>query len=209
MTNRRGKVEAVTDFIFLGSRITADSDYSYEIKRCLLLERKTMTNLGSTLKSRDITLPSSHGLSSSHVQMLKLDLKEVWVPKNWCFQIGALEKTLGSPLHFKESQPVNPKGNQSWIFSGTMGTEAAILWPPDSKNWERPWCWEKLKAGGGGDNRWWDDWMKSLTQWTWIWASSGNWWRTEEPAVLHFMMSQRVRHNWVTKQRTTTMVLHW
>ena len=63
------KVEAVTDFIFLGSRITADSDCSYEIKRCLLLERKTMTNLGSTLKSRDITLPSSHGLSSSHIWM--------------------------------------------------------------------------------------------------------------------------------------------
>ena len=133
--------------------------------------------------------------------MWELDHKESWALKNWCFQIGVLEKTLGSPLHFKASQPVNPKGNQSWIFSGTMGTEAAILWPPDNKNWERPWCWEKLKAGGGGDNRWWDDWMKSLTQWTWIWASSGSWWRTGEPGMLLFMMSQRVRHDWVTKQQ--------
>ena len=69
-------VETVTDFIFLSSKITVDGDCSHKIKRCLLLERKTMTNLGSTLKSRDITLPSSHGLSSSHVQMLKLDHTE-------------------------------------------------------------------------------------------------------------------------------------
>ena len=71
------KVEIVADFIILGSKIRADSDCSHRIKRCLLFGGKAMTNLGSTLKSRDITLPSSHGLSSSHVQMLKLDLKEV------------------------------------------------------------------------------------------------------------------------------------
>ena len=137
MTNRRGKVEAVTDFIFLGSRITADSDCSYEIKRCLLLERKTMTNLGSTLKSRDITLPSSHGLSSSHVQMLKLDLKEVWVPKNWCFWTVLLEKALESPLDSREIKPVNPRGNQPSIFIGRTDAEAEIpiLWSPDAKNW--------------------------------------------------------------------------
>ena len=136
MANRRGKVEAVTDFIFLGSRITADSDCSYEIKRCLLLERKTMTNLGSTLKSRDITLPSSHGLSNSHVRMLKLDLKEVWVPKNWCFQTLLLEKTLESPLDFREIKPVNPRGNQLCIFIGRTDAEAEapVLRPLDAKD---------------------------------------------------------------------------
>ena len=135
MTNRRGKVETVTDFIFLGSRITADSDCSYEIKRCLLLERKTMTNLGSTLKSRDITLPSSHGLSSSHVWMWKLDLKEVWVPKNWCFQTLLLEKTLESPSDFREIKPVNARGNQLCIFIERTDAEAEapVLWPPDAK----------------------------------------------------------------------------
>ena len=117
-------VETVSDFILGGSKITVDGDYSHEIKRCLLLGRKTMTNLDSILKSRDITFSSnglssqSYGFSSSHVWMWELDCKESWALKNWCFRALVLEKTLESPLDCKEVQAVNAKGNQSWIFIG-------------------------------------------------------------------------------------------
>ena len=134
-------METETDFIFLGSKITPGGDCSHEIKRCLLLGRKAMTNLDSILKSRDIADkgPSrqSYGFSSSHVWMWELDYKESWVPMNWCFWTVVLEKTLESPLDCKEIKPVHPKGNQSWIFIGRTNTEAEspILWPPDVKNW--------------------------------------------------------------------------
>ena len=79
----------------------------------------------------------SYGFSSSHVWMWELDYKESWVPKNWCFWTVLLEKTLESPLDCKEIKPVNPKGNQSWIFIGRIGAEAetSILWLPDAENW--------------------------------------------------------------------------
>ena len=86
----------------------------------------------------DIGLSSqSYGFSSSHVWMWELDHKESWLPKNWCFWTVVLEKTLESPLDCKEIKPVNPKGNQSWIFIGRTDAEAEapILWPPDAKNW--------------------------------------------------------------------------
>ena len=114
-------METVTDFIFLGSRINADGDCSHEIKRCFFLGRKAMTNLDSILKSRDITLPTnnqSYGFPSSHVCIWELDHKESWALKNWCFWTVVLEKTLESLLDCKEIQPVYPKGNQSWIFTG-------------------------------------------------------------------------------------------
>ena len=110
-------VETVADFIFLGSKITADGDCSHEIKRHLLLGRKVMTNLDSILKSRDITLPTkssqSYGFSSSHVWMWELDHKESWALKNWCFRTVIVENTLESPLDSKEIKPVHLKGNQS------------------------------------------------------------------------------------------------
>ena len=94
-------METVTDFIFLGFKITADGDFSHEIKRCLLLGRKAMTNLDSVLKSRDHfslkgPYSQSYGFSSSHVWMWELDHEESWVPKNWCFWTVLLEKTLES-----------------------------------------------------------------------------------------------------------------
>ena len=135
-------METVTDFILGGSKITADSDCSHEIKRRLLLERKAMTNLDDVLKSRDITLPTkvwynqSYGFSSSHVLMWELDHKEDGV-MNWCFWTVVLKKTLESPLDCKEIQPVYPKGNQSLILIGKIDIEAEtlILWPSDAKSW--------------------------------------------------------------------------
>ena len=136
-------METVRDFIFLGSKITADGDCSHEIKRCLLLGRKAMTNIDSILKHREFTLLTKVHLvrscvfSGSHVWIWELDYKESWAPKNWYFWTVVLKKTLESPLDCKEVQPVHPKGNQSWIFIGRTDaeTEAPILWPPDGKTW--------------------------------------------------------------------------
>ena len=129
--------------LFLGgSKISADGDCSHEIKRCLLLGRKVMTNLDSIFKSRDIICqqcPSSqgYGFSSGHVWMWELDCEESWAPKNWCFWTVVLEKTLESLLGCKEIQPVPPKGDQSWVFIGGTDAEAEtpILWPPHGKSW--------------------------------------------------------------------------
>ena len=115
--------------IFLGSKITVDSDCSDEIKRHLLPGRKAMTNLDSISKSRDVTLPTNIRLfktmffSSSHVWMWELDYKKSWMLKNWCFWTVVLE-SLESHLDSKEIQPVHPKGNQSWIFTGRTDAEA-------------------------------------------------------------------------------------
>ena len=136
-------METGRDFIFLGSKITADGDCSHEIKRCLLLRRKAMTNIDSMLNNRDIILPTKVCLVKVMVFPVvmygcELDHKESWAPKNWCFStvVLVLEKTLESPLDCKGIQPVNPKGNQSWIFTGRTDAEAEtpILWPPDLKN---------------------------------------------------------------------------
>ena len=121
-------------------KITVDGDCSHEIKRLLLLGRKAMANLGSVLKSRDITLWSSpsnqsYGFSHSLVQVWELDHKEGWVLKKWCFLIVLQEKTLESPLDSREVKPANPNGNQPWIFIGRTDAEAPILWPCDVKNW--------------------------------------------------------------------------
>ena len=143
MANRwrnNGKSERL---YFLGSKITADGDCSHEFKRDLLLGRKAMTNLDSILKSRDIYFgnkgPSNqgYGFSSSHVWMWELDHKEGWVLKNWCFWTVVLEKTLESPLDCKEIQPVHPRGDQSWVFTGRTDAKAEtpILWPPHAKSW--------------------------------------------------------------------------
>ena len=139
-----------------------------------------------------------YGFSSSHVWLWELDYKESWAPKNWCFWSVVLEKTLESPLDSKEIQPVHPKGNQVWIFIGRTDAEAETptLRPHDVKSRLRPWCWERFRAGGEGDDRGWDPWMASPTQWTWVWVSTGRWWRTGKPGMLQFMGSQRIGHNW-------------
>ena len=125
--------------IFLGSKITADGDCSHEIKRCLLLGRKVMTNLDSILKSRDITLPTKVHLAKAMVflVMWELDREKSWAPKNWCFWTVVLEKTPESLLDCKEIQPVHPEGNQSWIFKQRTDAEAEtpVLWPPHAKSW--------------------------------------------------------------------------
>ena len=160
-------METVTDFIFLGSKITVDGDCSHEIKRRLLLGRKAMTSLESILKKQRCYFANkglssqSYGFSSSHVWMWELNHKESPVPKNWCFRTVVLEKTLESPLDSKEIKPVNLKGNQplniqwkDWCWSWTSNPLAT--WFEELTHWKRPWCWERLKAKGDQDGRGWD-----------------------------------------------------
>ena len=135
--------ETVRDFILGGSQITADGDCNHETKRCLLLGRKTMTNLDSMLKNRDITLLTKVHLVRAMVFPVVMYGCESWTikkaehHKNWSFWTVVLEKTLESPLDYKEIQPVHPKGNWSWIFIGRTDAEVEtpIFWPRDSKNW--------------------------------------------------------------------------
>ena len=167
-------METVTDFIFLGSRMIVDGDFTYEIKRRLLIGRKVMTSLDSILKNQRHCLatkrPSSqsYGFTSSHVWMWELDHKESWAPKYQCFWTVVLEKTLESLLDCKEIKPVNPKGNQSWNIQWkdwcwNWNSNTLATWCEELTHWKRPWCWERLKSGGEGDDRGWDDWMASPT----------------------------------------------
>ena len=181
----------------------------------MLLGRKALTNLGSVLKKQRYHFsdkgPSSqgYGFSSSQVWVWQLDHKESWVLKNWCFWTVVLEKTLESPLDCKEIQPVHPKGSQSWVFIGRTDAEAEtpIPWPPDVKSWligkdpDSGKDWRQEEKGMTEDELV----VCSLTQWTWVWANSGSWWRTGKPGVLQFMGSQRLTRlsDW-----TTNLKLH-
>ena len=134
--------------------------------------------------------------------MWELDCEESWAPKN-CFWTVVLEKTLKSPLDCKES-------NQSILKEISTGCSLEVLmlrlkfqyfgpWCEELTHWKRPWCWERLRAGGEGHDRGWDVWMSSSTWWTWVWVNHGSWWLTGRPGILWFMGSQRVRHNWATE----------
>ena len=135
--------------------------------------------------------------------MWELDYEESWAPKNWCFWIVVLEKTLESPLDCKEIQPVHSKGDQFWVFTGRTDAKAETPIMATSceelTHWKRPWCWERSKAGGEGDDRGWDGWMASPIQWTWVWVSSRSWWWTGKPGVLQSMGLQRGGHDWATE----------
>ena len=165
------KVEAVTDFIFLGSKITVDSDWSHEH---LLLERKAMTNIDSMLKKQrhhfanKSPYSQGNGLSRSHTWIWELDHKEGRALKNWCFRTLVLEKTVESPLDCKEIKLVHPKGNQPWLFIGRtdVEAEAPILWPTDAKNLftrKEPDAWKDWKQGdkrmAENEMVWWHHWL--------------------------------------------------
>ena len=153
----------------------------------------------------------SYGFSHSHVWIWELDNKKGWVPKNWCLRTVVLEKTLESPLDCKEIKPVNPKGNQSWIFTGRTDAEPEAdapinilaTWCEGLIHWKRPWCWERLKAGGEGGNRGWTaGWHHWLSEQEFEQTPGDREYSTPgKPHVLQSMGSQRVRHNWVIERR--------
>ena len=135
--------------------------------------------------------------------MWELDHKEGWAPKNWCFWTVVLEKTLESPLDCKEIQPVNSKGNHSWIFTGLMlklNLQYFGHLMQRAESLQETLMLEKIEGGRGRGRRGRDCWMASSTQWTWDWASSEGWWRTGKPGVLRSVGLQRVRHDGETEK---------
>ena len=191
-----------------------DSDCSHEIKRCLLLGRKTMTNLDIMLKRRDITLPTKVcivkaidfpvvmcGCESWTIRKVECwrDAFELWYWRRllrvpWTARIWNQSLLREIISHWKD-----------WCWSWSFNTQATSC--KELTHWKRPQCWERLKAGGEGDNRGWEHYVASLTQWTWVWANSGRWLRTGKPGVLKSMGSQSWTQwsNWTT---TTIGYLH-
>ena len=206
-------METVTDFIFLGSKITVDGDCSHGIKRHLLLGRKAMINLGNILKKQRSYFankcPSSqsYDFSDSCVWIWELDYKESWAPKNWCFWTVVLEKTLESPLDCKEIQPVHCKENQSWIFIGRTDVEAEtpILWPPDAKNWligkdsDAGKDWRQEEKGTTEDEMvGWHHWLDGHEFEQALGDCEG---QGSLACYIQFMRSERVGHDLVTEQQ--------
>ena len=207
-------VETVADFIFLGSKITADGDCSHEIKRCLLLGRKVMTNLDSIFKSRDITLSTKVRLVKAMVFPVVMYGCESWTIKKaerWridAFELWCWRRLLRVPWIARRSKKSILKEISSGCSLVWLMLKLKLqYWCEELTHLKRPWCSERLRAGGEGDDRGWDGWMASLTQWTWVWVDSRSWWWTGRPGVLRFMESQRVRHNWATELNWTE--LNW
>ena len=167
-----------------------------------------MTNLDSIFKSRDITLLTKVHIVKAMVFLVvtyryELDNKESWALKNSCFWIVVLEKTIKSPLDCKKIKPVIIKEiNPEYSLEGLMLKLKLQYFDHQCEEltcWKRSWCWERVRAGGERDDRGWDGWMASLTQWTWVWESSERWWRTGEPGVLQSTGSQKVGHDLETE----------
>ena len=179
------------------SKITGDGNCSHEIKRRLFLGRKVMTNLDNILKSRDITLPTNVHLVKAMVFPVAMYGCKSWtVKKAECRRIDAFglwcwKRLLRVPWTVRSSnqsilKEISPGCSLEGLmlklklqYFGHMMQRADSL--------ERHWCWERLRAGGEGDNRGWDSWMASLTQWTWVWVDSRSYWGTGRPGVLWFM----------------------
>ena len=149
-----------------------------------------------------------YGLSSSHAWMWELNHEEWWALKKWCFQTVCWRRLLRVPWAARRSnQSLLKEINSEYSLEGLMlklKGQYFATWCEEPAHWERSWCWERLKAGGEGDDRGWDGWMTSLTQCTWVWVSSGGWWWTGRPGVLQFMESQRAGHNLATEQQEVT-----
>ena len=182
----------VAEFIFLGSKITADGECSHEIKRRLLLGRKVMTNLDSILKSSDITLPAKVCLVKAMVFPVVMYGYESWTTKKaerWridAFELWCWRRSLRVPWTAR-------RPNQSILkeISPEYSLEGLILKLKPLMRWADPFektlMLGKLKVGGEGDDRGWDGWMASLTQWTLMWITSGSWWLTGRSGVLQSM----------------------
>jgi len=209
-------VETVSDFILGGSKITADGDCSHEIKRCLLLGRKIMTNLDSIFKSRDITLSTKVHLVKAMVFPVVMYGCESWTVKKaerqridafelWCWR--GLLRVLWTARRSNQSilKEMSPGVHwKDWCWSWNSNTLVTSC--KELNHWKRLWCWEGLGAGGEWDDRGWEGWMASLIRWTWVWVNSGSWWWTGRPGVVQFMGWQGVRHDWATELNWTELI---
>ena len=196
---------------FLGAKITADGDCSHEIKRRLLLGRKLITSLDSILKSRDITLSAKVHLVKAMVFPVVMYGCESWTIKKaecqkiYAFELWCWRRLLRIPWNARRSnQSILKEISPEYSLERLMLKLKLSTWCEELTHLKTPWCWERLKTGGDGDDRGWDGWMASPTQWTWVWGSSRCWWWTGKPGVLQSMGSQKVRHEWVTE-----LILFW
>ena len=164
-----------------------------------------MTNLNSTLKSRDITLSTKVLLVKAMVFPVVMYGCESWtIKKGECWRIYAFElwcwrRLLRVPWTARRSnQSILKEISPECSLEGLMlswNSNTVATWCEELTLWKRPWCWERLKVGEG-DDRGWDSWMASLTQWTWVWVNSGSWWWTGRPGTLQSTGSQRLGHDW-------------
>ena len=140
--------------------------------------------------------------------MWELDSKESWAPKTWCFWTVVLERTLRVPWTARRSnQSILKEISSGCSLDGLMlklKLQYLATWYEELTHWKRPWCWERLRAGGEGDDREGDGWMASTPQCIWVWVSSRSWWWTGRPGVVWFMGSQRVGYDWATELNWNT-----
>ena len=151
--------------------------------------------------------PSSegYGFSSSHVWIWKLDYKESWAPKIDAFELWCWRRLLNVPWTARTTnqsilKEISPEYSLEEVIL-KLKLQYLAIWCEELTHWKRLWCWERLNAGGERNDRGWDDWVASPTQWTWVWASSGQCWRTDKPGVLQSMGFWGVRHYWATEQQ--------
>ena len=207
-------VETVSDFILGGLQNYCRWWQQHEIKRYLLLGREVMTNLDSILKSRDITLPTKIHLIKAMVFPVVMYGCESWtIRKAECQRIDAFElwcwrrllRVPGTSRRSNQSilKESSPKHSLEELMLKLKLQYFGHLMRKDD-SFEKPWCWERMRAGREGDDRGWDGWMASPTQWTWVWVDSGSWWWTGRPGMLRFMLRlQRVGHNKATELNWT------
>ena len=207
-------METVTDFIFLGSKITVDGDCSHEIKRYLLLGRKAMAKLDSILQSRGITLLTKFQIVKAMVfPVVMCECESQTIKKAECqrmdaFKLWCWRRLLRVPWIARRSdqsilKAINPEYSLERLML-KLNPQYLAIWWKELTHWKRCWCWERLKAGGEGDDRGWECWMASPTQWTWVWAVFRRWWRPGKPGKLRSAGLQRVGHDWATE---TTLCL--
>ena len=175
-----------------------------------LLGRKAMTNLDSILKSRDVTLPTKVRLVKAMVFPVVMYGFESWTVKKAerqrtdAFELWCWRRLFRVPSTMRRSnQSLLKETSPEYSLEGLMLKLKLQSWCKEPTHWKRPWCWEGLGARGDGDDRGWDGWMASLTQWTWVWVNSGSWWWIGSPVVLWFMGSQRVGHDRGTERNWT------
>ena len=185
-------------------------DYLTCLLRNLYVDQEaTVCSKAETYSTDKDPNSQDYGLPSGHIQFWELDHKQSRMSKNWCLQNVVLEKTPESHLDSK-IKPVNPKGEQPWIFTERTDAEAEapvflVIWCAQTTHRKSPWCWERSRTEGKEGVRGWDGWTASPMQLTWTWADSRRWWGTERPGMLQSMGLKRVRRDWVNWTTRTTL----
>ena len=200
-------METVRCFIFLGSKITADGDFSHEIKTLapwkksydqhrqhIKKQRHYFANKGPSVKAIfPVVMYECESWTIKKAESQRIDAFELWCWRR--FLRGPWTKRRSNQSILKEISPEYSLGGL--MLKLKLQYFGHVMWRTDS--FEKTWCWKSLKAGGEGDDRGWDSWMASLTPWTWVWVNSRSWWWTGRPGVLQSMGSLRVRHDWETE----------